>query len=73
MKKCYMLLFTCKLICAIHLGLTTDVSNLPQQMSRKGIPQKMFSDNFKTFKSQKIKRFIGNLQINWEFILECSS
>lgn len=37
-------------------------------MSRRGIPQKMFSDNFKMFKFQKVKCFIANLQINWRYI-----
>lgn len=61
-----------------YLELTIDVNILPLKltirtfMSRRGASQKFISDNFYTFSSKKIKRFIDNLLIHLEFILEHS-
>ena len=78
MQKCYILLFTSSVSRAIHLELTNDLGAEPLKLavrrfiSRRGTPSFFISDNFKTFKSMEIKRFINNLGIKWKFILECS-
>ena len=75
MQKCYILLFTCSVSRAIHLELTNDLGVEPlilavrRFISRRGTPNCFISDNFKTFKSMEIKRFISNLGIKWKFIL----
>ena len=78
MQKYYILFFTCSLSRAIHLELTNDLGVGPLKLavrrffSRRGTPSCFNSDNFKTFKSVEIKRFISNLGIKWKFILEHS-
>ena len=78
MQKCYITLFTCNVSRAIHLELTNDLGVEPLKLairrfiSRRGIPSCFISDNFKTFKSMEIKRFISNLGIKCECILERS-
>ena len=76
MQKCYILLFTCSVSRAIHLELTKDLGvetlklAVRRFISRKGTPSCFISDNFNTFKSVEIKRFISNLGIKCKFILE---
>ena len=76
MQKCHALLFTCR---EIHLELTNNIGVEPLKLavrrfiSRRGTPSCFISDNFKTFMSMEIKRFISNLGIKWKFILERSS
>ena len=71
-------MFTCSVSRAIHLELTNDLGVEPLKLavrrfiSRRGTPSFFISDNFKIFKSMEIKRFISNLSIKWEFILERS-
>ena len=78
MQKCYILLFTCSVSRVIHLKLTNDLGVEPLKLavrrfiSRRGTPSYSISNNFKTFKSIEIKRFVSNLGINWKFILERS-
>ena len=78
MQKCYILLFTCSVSRAIHLELTNNLGAEPPKLaiykfiSRRGTPSCFISNNFKTFKSMEIKRFIINLGIKWKFILEHS-
>ena len=78
MHKCYILLFTCATTRCIHLELTPDMSTptlilaLRRFLARKGYPEKFISDNFKTFKSVILKKFLRNNHIDWEFILERS-
>ena len=63
---------------AIHLELTNDLGDEPLILAvrrfipRRGTPSCFISDNFKTFKSVEIKRFISNLGIKWKLILERS-
>ena len=69
MQKRYILLFTCSGSRTIHLELTNDLGVEPLKLavgrfiSRRGTPNCFISDNFKTFKSMEIKRFISNLGI----------
>ena len=76
--KNVILLFTCSVSRAAHLELTYNlgVESLKfafrRFISRRGTPSCFISDNFKTFKSVEIKRFISNLGIKWKFILERS-
>ena len=78
MNKSYILLFTCATTRCIHLELTPDMSTpalilaLRRFLSRKGYPEKFISDNFKTFKSVVLKKFVRLKRINWEFILDRS-
>lgn len=78
MKKCYILLFTCCVVRAIHLELTVDVSSdsvilaLRRFIARRGVPELAVSDNFKSFKSAVIKKYLANKEIKWSFILERS-
>ena len=74
MQKCYILLFTCSVSRPIQLELTNDLSVEPLKLavcrfnSRRGTPSCFKSDNFKTFKSMEIKRFISKLGIKWKFM-----
>ena len=64
MQKCYILLFTCSVSRAIHLELTNNLGVEPLKLavhrfiSRRGTPSCFISDNFTTFKSMEIIRFI---------------
>lgn len=70
-KKSYILLFTSATTRAVHLELTTDCSTwmsllaFPSFISRRGIPETMYSDNGLTF-----KRAAKDLQEIWERINE---
>ena len=76
--KCYILILTCAATRNTHLELVPTESSeslllaLRRFIARKGVPSTFISDNFKTFKSKEIKRFILKLKINWKFILEKS-
>ena len=76
--KNVILLFTCSVSTAAHLELTYNLGveslkfAVRRFISRRGTPSCFISDNFKTFKSVEIKRFISNLGIKWKFILERS-
>ena len=77
MQKCYILFFTCSVSRAI-LGFCSSPRSasgveplklaVRRFISRRGTPSYFISDNFKTFKSVEIKRFISNLGIKWKFI-----
>ena len=60
-SKCYILLLTCVSSRAIRLELVTDMSIygfsrvFKRFMARRGVPNKVISDNFKTFKSSEEK------------------
>ena len=41
-------------------------------MARRGNPRLFISDNFKSFKSLEVKKFLRKLRIKWSFILEKS-
>ena len=78
MKKCYILLFTCAVSRATHLELTTDVGTdsvilaLWRFIRRRGKPNHIIRDNFKSFKASTLKRFLAHQGIKWSFILERS-
>ncbi|XP_071137411.1 uncharacterized protein [Mytilus edulis] len=74
-RKVYICLFTCACIRAIHLELVPDLSlntfilAFRRFISRKGIPQTIYSDNAPTFvaASNALQSQL-NLHINWKFI-----
>ena len=77
-SKVYILLFTCASSRAIHLELTPDMKTsafkraFQRFISRRGTPDVVVSDNFKTFKSAEIKKFMVVRQIRQKFILPAS-
>ena len=76
MHKGYILLFTCATTRAIHLELTPDmgvpalIRALQRFFSRKGYPEMVISDNFQSFKSLTLKKFLRENNIKWQYILE---
>ena len=78
LNKCCLLLFSCATTRALHLKITQDVSAnsvilaLRRFMARRGNPRLFISDNFKSFKSLEVKKFLRKLRIKWSFILEKS-
>ena len=81
MNKSYILLFTCATIRCVHLKLTPDMSTPTYYylilafrgfLARKGFPETFISDNFKSFKSVILKKFLRNNKIDWKFILDRS-
>ena len=74
--KYYLLLFTCETNRALYLEITQDVSAnsvilaLRRFMARRGNPRLFISDNFKSFKSLEVMKFLRKLRIRWSFILE---
>ena len=75
--RCYTLLFTCAFSRAVHLEITSDLKaenlllTLQRFTSRRGKSTKFISDNAKTFqKSKKLKSFLIQKNIKWNFILE---
>ena len=77
-QKVYILLLTCAGTRAIHLEVCPDMKNsafirgFQRFSSRRGTPDIVIHDNFKTFKSKEVKRFFSNLNIHQEFILPAS-
>eukprot|EP00731_Ephydatia_muelleri_P007453 Em0003g1701a len=86
-EKVWICLFTCCLVRAVHLELVPDLTAesfircLRRFSARRGVPQKVVSDNSKTFRSaNKILKALMNtpevechfldLRIQWTFILE---
>ena len=75
-KKWYILLITCASVRAVHLEMTpsqnlTDFFNCFSKFtSRRGIPDVVISDNFKTFQSasQDVLEKYGPLAPKWKFI-----
>jgi hypothetical protein len=63
-NKSYILLLTCASSRAIHLELVPDMSvhgflrGFKRFMARRGIPDLVINDNFKTFKSAEVKKFM---------------
>ena len=78
LQKCYILLFTCATVRAVHLQTTRDFSSKSLGLAiRRFIaphrkPDLFVSDNFKSFKCANVKEFILKHRIKWEFILERS-
>lgn len=89
-QKVYIMVFTCAAIRAIHLEIVPDLSTescinaLRRFISKRGVPNIIYSDNAKTFKRtamelqelQKIiktegfQEFISTRRIEWRFIVE---
>ena len=77
-SKVYILLFTCASSRAIHLELTPDMKipaflrGFKRFVSRRGKPNEIINDNFKTFKSTEVKNFMTNANVYQRFILPAS-
>jgi hypothetical protein len=77
-NKSYILLLTCASSRAIHLELVPDMSvhgflrGFKRFMARRGIPDLVINDNFKTFKSAEVKKFMTLQGIQQYFILPAS-
>ena len=85
--KTYICLFTCASTRAVHLELLRDLSTnmfltaFRRFVSRRGMPNKILTDNAKTFKaaakevatmyrSNNVKRYFADKGVSWEFITE---
>ena len=77
-QKTYILLFTCATSRAIHLELTPDMlipsflRGFKRFSSRRGMPDRVISDNFKTFKANEVKNYFVNHSVKQSFILPAS-
>ncbi|XP_064481411.1 uncharacterized protein LOC135394547 [Ornithodoros turicata] len=88
-SKSYVTLFTCTATRAIHLELVTDqafgtfLMAFKRFVARRGIPKKIYSDNFLTYKKasrelppmisaqfQAVKEYATQTRSTWEFIVE---
>ncbi|XP_064470382.1 uncharacterized protein LOC135385136 [Ornithodoros turicata] len=88
-RKAYVALFTCTVTRAIHLELVSDQSfgtflmAVRRFVARRGLPRKVYSDNFLTFKKaareipallanqfQAVREYATQARITWEFIAE---
>jgi hypothetical protein len=87
-EKVYVLLITCAVVRAVHfevirgLNLEKFLNGFRRFMAGRGTPEKVYSDNFSTFKkaarelhafnkivrSEKTKEFAASRKIDWEFI-----
>ena len=76
--KVYILLLTCASSRAIHLELTMDMSiegflrGFKRFIARRGIPDVVINDNFKTFRSTDVKQYMLRQGIKQQFILPAS-
>ena len=85
-SKCYILLFACSLSRAVYLEIINDqttetfVQCLKRFVSRRGRPDKIYSDNAKTFKktakwlnqimkSEHFHDYLSRNDIKWQFNL----
>ena len=77
-SKVYVLILTCASCRATHLELTPAMKIpaflriIERFITRRGIPDSIPSNNFKTFKFIKIKKFCLNNKIDQKFILPAS-
>ena len=77
-SKCCILLLTCASSRAIHLELVPDMSihgflrGFKGFMAQQGVPDLVISDNFKTFRSSEVKKFMLFQGIRQRFILPAS-
>ena len=86
-EKVWLCLYTCCVTRAVHLEIAPGLSAqtfilcFRRFAAHRGLPQKMVSDNAKTFKSAKkliekalddpiVKKFFSNLRLTWSFKLE---
>ena len=77
--KSYIAVFTCASTRAIHLDLTPDLTGdgfirlMKRFMGRRGIPAFILSDNGKTFRDRKVKRYVITRNIVWRYNVPYSS
>ena len=71
-------MFTCATSRAIHLELVPDMS-IPafirafrRFVVRRGTPKLIINDNFKTFRSKEVKRYMTKINVTQRFILPAS-
>lgn len=89
-KKSYIALFTCAVTRGVHLEMVSDMSTktfllaFRRFISRRGIPQVIYSDNALSFKkanrdltciwavirTEEVRNFFANARIEWKFIVE---
>lgn len=86
-QKVWIALFTCCVVRAIHLEIVNDLTPqsfircLKRFTARRGVPERIISDNGTTFKAAsktlvevlkhpKVQRQFGNMQIKWTFNIE---
>ena len=74
-NKAYILLLACASSRAIHLELVPDMSasgflrGFKRFTTRRGVPDIIVDDNFKTFRSAEVKRFMTLHGVKQHFIL----
>jgi len=74
-SKCYIVLFTCLRVRAIHLELVTSLESKEFNMafqkftSRRGVPTSVFSDNGRTFKGSE-EQLTSEYNLKWNYITE---
>ena len=79
MHKCYIALFTCASTRALHLELTPDLfansflRELKRFFGRRGLPTLFISDNGRTFRDAKVKKFALDRNIDWKFNVPTAS
>ena len=77
-SQCYILLLTCASNRAIYLELVPHMSiqgflrGFKRFIARRGVPDLVISDNFKTFKSSEVKMFMLLQGVNQRLILPAS-
>ena len=78
MFKSYICLFTCATTRNVHLELTPSmdasdvIKALVRFLSRRGCIKMFVSDNFSSFKSDEVSKFLLLHNIDWKFILPLS-
>ena len=76
--KAYILVLTCATTRRTHLELVTDFTTetlilvIRRFISQRGKPYFFISDNFKTFISKGLKRFLLKVDVSWKYIFEKS-
>ncbi|XP_067017993.1 uncharacterized protein [Acropora muricata] len=89
--KVYIALFTCAVVRAVHLEVAEDLSSesfiraFRRFVSRRGVPERLISDNAKNFmdcsksitflssqilEAEKTQRYLASHAIRWQFIVE---
>ena len=69
MFKCYVILYTCASTRGVILDLVPDltgehcINSLRRYLSRRGVPQEVFTDNGTSFASVMVQRFAAQRKI----------
>ena len=77
--KVYILLFTCASSCDLHLEFTHNMKALAfmrvfeRFTARRETPDVIINNNFKTFKSSVVDKYMLSLEVRQKFILPASS